>query len=266
MSGPLLRVNLRGSRTIWIIMTFVFCWYFSVMVAMYDPEGAQALVDMLKLLPEALVNAIAFDLSGTTIISFLAGSMYGALMFLFPLVISITVNHGLIATHVDRGSMAFLLATPISRARFARTQAVFSILSITLFFTVVTGFGIASIQASWPGELELGKFVLLNLYALTMYWAIGGIGFVASAIASEVRHSLSLGVGIPIAFLMLQMVGNASDKYGWIGKLSLYELFDPFAVVAGSTEVYLRMAILVGIAAALYAAGLIYFGRRDLHV
>ncbi len=86
------------------------------------------------------------------------------------------VNHRLLATHIDKGSMAYLLSTPNSRKTVAVTQAVYSLASIALFFTLVTGMGIGVSQAMFPGELEIGTFVILNLYVIVNYFAIGGIG------------------------------------------------------------------------------------------
>lgn len=266
MSWSLFKTNIRNNRVIWIIMTAVFCMYLGIIPSMYDPEGAQALQDMLKMMPEGLVNALGFSELGATLLEFVTNYLYGFLVFLVPMVISIAVNHSLIASHVDKGSMAYLLSTPNSRLKIARTQALFSLTAITAFFFVITTFGVLITQSIFPGELDVGKFVAVNLYALIMYFAIGGLGFFASCIASENKHSLGIGIGLPLAFLVLQMLGGVGERFSWVGNLSLYALFDPNKLIEGSSFAYMGMALLALIALVLYVGGILIFNKRDLHV
>lgn len=266
MSWALFKANIKTNRTIWIIMTCVFCFYFAIMVSMFDPEGAEALDEMMKMMPEGMLQALGWGDMGSTLISFLNNSMYGFLVFLFPMVISIVVNHRLIASHVDKGSMAYLLSTPNSRNKIALTQAIYSMASITLFFVVTGIFGILISQAIFPGELAIGYFILVNIYTLIMYYAIGSIGFFASCLANEGKLSLGLGLGIPIGFFILQMLGNVGDKFSWIGNLSMYALFNPNKLVEGEIFAYAGMGIFALIAIGLYAGGITIFNMKDLHV
>ncbi len=266
MSWALFKANIKASRTIWIIMTIIFFFYFSIMVSMYDPAGLEAWDEMLAMMPEGFLKAVGWDMIGSSLLAVLGTSMYGFLIYLFPLVISIVVNHRLMAVHIDKGSMAFLLATPNSRIKTAATQAAFSLASITIFFILVSILGTLIAEAMFPGELEVGKFILLNFYALLLYYAIGGIGFFASCIASESKHSLGLGIGLPAAFIVLQMLGNTGEKVSWIGNLSLFNLFSPEKLVEGSSFIWFGMIAFVVVAAVLYSAGIAIFNKRDLHV
>jgi len=247
-------------------MTCIFCFYFAIMVSMYDPNGAEAMEEMMKMMPEGMLKALGWADMGSTLVTFLNTSMYGFLMLLFPMVISIVVNHRLIASHVDKGSMAYLLSTPNSRKKIALTQATFSMASITVFFTVTATFGIFIAQSMFPGELEIGKFIMVNIYGLLMYFAIGSIGFFASCIANESKHSLALGLGLPAGFMVLQMLGSVGESVSWIGNLSLYALFDPNRLVEGDGFAYLGMALFLLIAAGLYLGGITIFNKKDLQV
>jgi len=266
MSWVLFKANIRENRTIWIIMTLVFCFYVTIMVSMFDPAGSEKFLEMLELLPEALLNAFGMAQIGSTLLSFIAGSLYGGVVFMFPLVVSIVINHRLIASYVHKGSMAYLLATPNTRTKIATTQALFSLASITGLFVVATTLGIIVSEAMFPGLLEIGKFIALNIYAIITYYAIGSIGFFASCIFDESKYSLGLGIGIPVGFLVLQMIGSAGDKFNWLSNLSLYSLFAPFRLFEGDSFAYIGMAILALLAAALYIGGIAVFSKKDLHV
>lgn len=264
MSWTLFKANIKASRTIWIIMTCIFCFYLAIIISMFDPEGADALNEMLKTFPEALIKALGFEDMGTNLLTFITSYIYGFLILLIPMVVSVVINHKIIGSHIDKGSMAYLLATPNSRIKIATTQAVFSLASITLLFTITTTFSILVAESMFPDQLEIGKFILVNIYALLMYYAIGGIGFLASCISSESKTSLGLGVGIPVAFLVLQLLGNAGDKFSWIGNLSLYALFDPNKLISGDSFAYIGMVSFAIIAAILYGCAIAIFNRRDL--
>ncbi|MFA5522925.1 MAG: ABC transporter permease subunit, partial [Tissierellales bacterium] len=264
MSWTLFKVNIKASRTIWITMTCVFCFYLTVIISMFDPEGADRLNEMLKTFPESMINAFGFGDMGTNLLTFITSYIYGFLVLFIPMVVSIVINHKIIGSHIDKGSMAYLLATPNSRIKIAITQAVFSLASITLLFTIATTFSILVAEKLFPGQLEIGKFIFINIYALLMYYTIGGIGFLASCVSNESKTSLGLGIGIPVAFLVFQMLGNAGDKFSWIGNLSLYALFDPDKLISGESFAYFGMVSFALIAILLYGSGIAIFNKRDL--
>lgn len=65
---------------------------------------------------------------------------------LLPLIFIIIVANSLVASEVDRGSMAYTLSTPTTRKTVILTKAVFLISSLIIMFTIVTGAGILSAQ------------------------------------------------------------------------------------------------------------------------
>lgn len=266
MSWSLFKVNIKTNKFIWMVLTCVFCFYFASIILMFDPEKTEALNEVLDMFPEGMIKALGFDEFGTTLLAFISSYMYGFLIFLFPMVLSIVINHRIIASHVDRGSMAYLLSTPNSRVRIALTQAISGLASITFFFIITTSFAIVVSEVMFPGLLEMSKFIMLNIYALLMYYSIGGIGFFASCIANESKLSLSIGVGIPVAFLVFQILGNIGEKFSWIKNLSLYTLFDPNKLIEGSNFPYIGMLAFAIIAATLYTGGILIFNKRDLPI
>lgn len=266
MSWTLFKVNIKTNKFVWTVLTCVFCFYFITVIAMFDPEEVDTLNEMLNMFPEGMIKAFGFDEFGTTLLTFIISYMYGFLILLFPMVLSIIINHRMIATHVDKGSMAYLLSTPNSRFKIALTQAIFGLTSITLFFIVTTFFAIVVSQAMFPGVLEVGKFIMVNIYALLMYYSIGGIGFFASCISNENKLSLSIGVGLPVTFLVFQMLGNIDENLSCIKNFSLYTLFDPNKLIEGSNFAYIGMLIFAFIAITFYIAGISIFNKRDLPI
>ena len=264
MSPALLKYDIRSNRLLWLVILAIFAMYLVIIIGMFDPNEASAINDMLALLPESLLKLMGFTIAGTTLLTFISGFIYGFLVFLFPMVYSIVLNNRLVAAHVDRGSMAYLLSTPNSLGRLAVTQAVFSLGSIAALLAGVTIMGIAVSLVMFPGALDVGKFLLLNGYLILMYWVIGGIGFLAGCAFNETRYSLAFGAGIPLMFLVMKMLGNTGEKVAWAGKFSIFSLFDPNKLFAGDIFVAYACVALVLLTAVLYGSAVLLFKKRDL--
>lgn len=265
MSWALFKANIRVNRFLWLLIVAVYSFYSVVLLSMFNPDSADELKDMLHMLPSGLMNAMGMNF-GSTLLTFLSGTLYSILLYLFPMILSIVVNHRLIAVHVDKGSMAYLLSTSNSRIRIAVTQAVFSLTSVTAIFSWITVLTLITSSVMFPGLMDTKQFILLNLYALLMYYTINGICFLASCLANEARYSLGLGAGLPITFVLLQMLGDSGERLEWLGNFSLFALFDPERLFAGDSFAYIGMAVFAGLAAVLYTVGILWFNKKDLPI
>ncbi|WP_150271825.1 hypothetical protein [Paenibacillus tepidiphilus] len=162
--------------------------------------------------------------------------------------------------------MAYLLSTSNSRIRIAVTQAVFSLTSVTAIFCWITALTLITSSFMFPGLMDTKQFILLNIYALLMYYTINGICFLASCLANESRYSLGLGAGLPIMFVLLQMLGASGEGLEWLGYFSLFALFNPERLFAGDSFAYLGMAVFAGLATVLYTVGILWVNKKDLPI
>jgi ABC-2 type transport system permease protein len=72
-----------------------------------------------------------------------------------------------------------------------------------------------------------------------------------------------IGAGLPVAFLLLQMISDVGDTTDFLKYFSLYTLFDPAKITSG--EGYLvSFIVLAAIAVVMYTASIISFKKRDL--
>lgn len=263
MSFTLFKADVKANRFIWLLITIVYSLYAIIIVSMFDPENVDAMAEIMAIIPQELLNAGGFTF-GTTLLTHISGFLYSMLLYLFPLIITVIVNHRLIASHVDKGSMTYLLSTSVSRSKIIITQAIFSIISITLVFVTITVAQILTSVLLFPGELDIGKFILLNIYATLLYFAISGICFFASSLFNESRFSLGFGAGVPIAFVVLEMLGSIGENTDWLSNLSIFALFDPDPLFAGDVFAYIGMTVLGIIAVLFYTASIVLFKKRDL--
>jgi ABC-2 type transport system permease protein len=263
ISIPLLKATIKQNYIVLLIIVTVLMFYMPTIITMYDPETQDSLNEMLKMLPKEMISAMGFTEVGSDLLSFIASYFYGFLILLLPMIYTIIVANRSIASHVDKGSMAYLLATPNTRTKIARTQALYLIVSITILIGFVTLVGISMCQIMFPDELDVQGFVLLNFGALLLYYALTGIGFFASCFFNDTKNSLAIGAGLPVAFLLFQMISNIGETAEFLKYFSLYTLFDPAKITSG--EGYgISFIALAAIAVVMYTAGLLAFRKRDL--
>lgn len=262
-SKPLFKATLKQNYIVFIIILAVLMLYLPIIIQMFDPSTQDTLDEMLKVLPQGLVSAMGFSDAGTTLLGFVASYFYGFLIFLLPMIYVIIVANRSISSHVDKGSMAYLLSTPNTRGKIARTQAGFLLISITLLIGIITIVGIIVSEMLFPNELDIKGFLLLNLNTLLLYFTLTGIGFFASCLFDDTKNSLALGAGLPVAFLVVQMLSNTGESVEFLKYFSLFTLLDTDKIIRGEGYI-INFIILILLAILLYASGLIVFKKRDL--
>lgn len=265
-SPTLFNKNLKSNYKLILIFMGVLAMYFSIIAHMYDPDDLDIInqLSSLKLSPE-LLEAFGFTLADTTLTGFISSYFYGLLMLAFPMICYIILCNSLVAKLVDRGSMSNLLSTPTSRMKISMTQCIFALLSITAIITFVTVWGIILCEIKFEGMLDIGAFIKLNLGALLVHFAISGICFFSSCFFNESKSSLMIGAGVPIAFLLFQMLSNANEDIPALKYLTLFSLFKPADIIHGEA-VLPQMISLALCGAILYAAGIMVFNKKDLPI
>ncbi len=264
MNIALLKNTAKSNWLILVIFLAIMFMYLSIIISMFDPESLEGLTAFMETLPRELIAIMGMDVIPTTLTAFLAGYFYSFLAIMFPMIYCIIIANRLIARHVDRGSMAYLLATPNSRFKIVTTQALYLLLSLCLLFGFLTLGGIMISEIMFPGHLDIGVFVFLNFLTLLTFFALGGISFFFSCLFHETKHSLALGAGVPVAFFVIDMLANVDEQYSWVGNFSLLTLLNPAEIVAGHPSPAMIIGIMAVIAFITNAAGIFVFTRKDL--
>lgn len=130
----------KSNFKLWIIITVVLCIFNAVIIAVFDPKTINSLSDLVKDTP--LSNMI----QDTTFLGMMSQVFYTIHAIILPLVFIIIVANNLVVSQVDRGSMAYLLSTPIKRRTVVGTQAIYFTISLFAMILILTITGIFSIQ------------------------------------------------------------------------------------------------------------------------
>jgi len=266
MNKTLFKSNIKSNWGVFAFIVGMLMIYVSTSISMFDPESADAMDAMFAMLPEGMIKAFGFISLGTDLTTYLAGYLYGFILIVFPIIYTIIVANNLVARHVDRGSMAYLLATPNTRVRVGTTQAVYLVGSIAALMIIVTSALVGMSEAMFAGHLEIGKFLVLNLVTLLVLITVAGISFLASCIFSDAKLSLAFGAGIPIAFVMFKMVADLSEKVEFFKYFSLYTLLDTDKILNDSSYVLTISLILVVASVVLYSLGVSIFNKKSLAI
>lgn len=263
MSITLLKTTAKKNWVLLLIFFAVLTMYTTIMISMYNPEDMEAMLAMMKLLPEDMMKAMGFSNVITDLTGYLASWLYGMLMFGFPMVYCIILGNKLVAKTVDNGSMAYLLSTPVSRVRIIVTQGVYALLSVFILFAALFGVGVIASGAMFPGALDLEGYIRLNLTTMLINMVVMMITFFFSCLFNDTKYSLGFGAGIPIMFFLMNMLGGASKEAEILKKLSIYGMHDPVQIAGGGSALGLNLLFVV-IIIVIFTASVLFFKKKRL--
>jgi ABC-2 type transport system permease protein len=150
-SKTIFKQTLKSNYKLWTIFTAIMAVMSALVIAVYDPKMIQSMMDMVKDMP-GMADMMGDQMDGmTSLLGMLGESFYGMQGVILALIFVIMTANTLVASQVDRGSMAYLLSTPIKRTKVVRTQALYLISSVLAMFLVVTIVGLGTVQIAHNG-------------------------------------------------------------------------------------------------------------------
>ncbi len=259
----LLKTTLKKNWVLFTIFIGVLSMYLGIMISMFNPNDMNAIMDMIKLFPEDLMKAMGFSSAVTDVTGYLASWLYGLLMLAFPMVYCIILGNKLVAKKVDNGSFAYLLSTPNSRVKIIITQGAYALLSVAALFAAIFGVGVVFCEMMLPGHLDIGAFLVLNVTTMLVNMAVMMISFFFSCLFNSTKMSLSFGAGIPIAFMLMNMLGGVSEKTLFLKDISIYGLYDPLELIKGTSVLGVNL-IYISLIVVLFVGAVFIFRRKRL--
>lgn len=264
MLGTLYKKDWKTHYKLLVIILLVMAMYFTVILGMYDPADGSVLAQLVAMkLPQEVLAAFGFANADNSLVGFLSSYLYGFLLLVLPLVLIVILANKLVAALVDRGSMAAILSSAVTRRQVALTQAAFLISQVLILASFATGLGLALSALRFPGLMDVPAFLRLNLGLLAIHLCLSGLSFFFSCLFSEARLSQAMGAGLPVLFLVVQMLINYDSGLGALKYFTLFSLFTPENLIGASPN-YLPLAALAGLALLLYSAGILVFDQKDL--
>lgn len=265
INWTLYKRSIQGSWKMLLIFAAVITMYFTVIVSMFDPALGSALNEFAKAMPE-LMAIVGMNPASAELVSFMEAYLYGFIMLVFPMLFCILSANKLIARHVDSGSMTYLLSAPAKRETVAFTQMKVMVTGLFALVLYATMLGIVNCEISFPGELDIGKFILLNIGVLCLQLFIGGICFLCSCIFNDSKYAVGVGAGIPALGFIVQMMANAGKDLENAKYATFFTLFNSDGIIAGEPGAIWGMVVLFAGAVALFGTAIVVFSKKDLHI
>lgn len=254
-------------------MRWTVLWYaiglavYGLFISLYFPavrDNAGTIEEFLQSFPEALIEA--FGISDMSSFSGFLGAEF--LNLIWPLIVSIFVimaGAAVVAQEIERGTAEYWLSVPESRASLLSSKLV-SLLAAVIALVLVTmiviqvGALLVDEQVSMRGLWAMG--VVLLAYGV----AVGGYAALFSSFASERGKPAGMAAGLTLAFYMLWVLSQLSERWDWLRYLSIFTAYQPQeALATGSIPVVgVLILLLIGLASA--AGAIAVFQRRDVIV
>lgn len=263
ISLPLFKRNMISTVKLGIIFLAILTMYTTMIIYMFDPEMAEMLMQYQDMMP-GVMAAVGMSGSTGTLIAFINTYLYGFIMLIIPMIFEIILINKFVMKYVDNGSMACLLATPNTRRRIIITQLVSIILSVAFLIGLITLIGFCSSAAMFPGDLDISKYLQLNLSIFLLHLVISGIEFFAACLFNESKGYFALGAGLPVLFYLIQMIANMGEKLENLKYFTIFTIFPGDKIVEGASGVISSNIVLVGLGILLYTAGVMIFTKKDL--
>jgi len=257
-SKTIFKQTLKANFKLWLIFTIIMSVFSGVLIAVFDPKTLSSMSDMVKDTP------LASMLGSTTFLGMLSQTFYSMQGVILPLIFVIMTANSLIASQVDRGSMAYLLSTPIKRSTVVRTQAIYLVTSLVVMFTILSIVGVVSVQAFQSDiDFNISDLIMLNVGLFLLMFATSSISFLFSCIFNLSKNSLAFGAGIPLAFFLFELMGKVDSSLEGFKYISLNTLFDTDAII-NNGDYWIQFTLLGVIGIVLYAIGIRVFKEKDL--
>jgi ABC-2 type transport system permease protein len=228
MNKALLKFNVFSNYRLFGIVGFVLLGLVVLVMGVFDPEAFVQLNSAQSSLP---INPLG-DTSSLN--ALLANQYFGLFVILLSMIYVIFASYGLIGAKVERGDLAYLLSSPISRGSIVGSGIFYLVSSLVFLFLLIAGVGVGTAEFFQPGVLDVDVFLYLTLGCFLLIFAYGGISFLAGCLFNSSGRVMAIGGGLPVMFFSLSMVSNISEDLSFFRYFTINSLFDSGAVLEGS--------------------------------
>lgn len=145
LSRPIFWQAVRSNYALWVACTAVLTVMVTLIAAFHDPSALSSFMELVEDTRLAEEAGEQLDKMGT-LLGILAQTVFGFSGIMIAMVYVVVAANGLVASEVDRGSMAYTLSTPVKRTTVVFTKALYLVISIVLMFVIIGGAGAVTVQ------------------------------------------------------------------------------------------------------------------------
>ncbi len=227
-----------------------------------DSDELNAIFDSL---PDGLLTAFGITGSLSDINDYMAMNFYNSLYLYILMAYTILTAVQLMSKYVDRGSMAYLVSTAVSRSRMCFTQFAIlftGLLAITVA-AIVAGLISAAIFAG-DSPFDVGVFLQMNAIVFLIFLVVSSYSFLISSALNDEKQAMGLGFGITVVFYAIDLASKLTAHLDWLSYFTLFSLYQPQEIAQGDYPFVPASLFLIGVSIVMVALSVMLFRRRDL--
>jgi len=240
-----------------------FNWVFVNLLTRWEHRYNLRLIRRLPRIFKAMVGEDIFQMITPTALN--AVAYIHPITLVVLLAYAVVLPSGVIVGQIDRGTIDFVLATPLTRRKMMATTIASSLLGgavLVVSCLVGTWLGIRYTQLDEPPDFHAIAICAVNLYVL--YAVVLGYSLFFSAVSSLRSWAVGWAIGVSLAGYLVHFF---SEYWEWMQKIAFLgplDYFHPVKIAASGQWPVRDMIVLAVAAAVLMLASTLAFCRRNI--
>jgi len=267
MTRRLLRRGLVGTLLLLAgVMVFQFINPF-IAESLGGPEGLESLVNQLPPAMQQLAQMSPDFLAMTGLAGYLSRGYDHPVYFILSISAMVGFAGRAIAGEIDSGTLALVLARPISRLKIYVSRLI-------ALVVLSVGFGIAGPVATWlglqvaqpVGEVEIDQLAAMAALGMLFVWSIGALALMVSAASSSMGRVVGWATGYLVIAYFVDVFAELWSILEPLRPLSLFDYFDTSTTMVDGRVPTESVVVLGGVGLVAVVVGWLVFRQRDLLV
>lgn len=170
-----------------------------------------------------------------------------------------------LAREIEKGTIFLLLARPFPRYHLVLAKGAGLVVGlVVLLGASLAGTALGVAISDFDQPVRLSRFLLISFNAFLLFLAIGGYGFLFSALSRDGARAIVLATGLTVVSFFVDFVAELWEPLEFLGPLSVFHYYSPISVVQQGAVPWNHVLALLGVAAVGYTAAIAVFQRRDI--
>jgi len=238
-----------------------------IYVAIFPSMQAQTqqLIQILQSMPKAILSAFgSANITNFTLENLLVSKYFSLVWPLLAAILGISMAGNDVAYEVEKGTIEFLLAQPISRTKIYFARFLAEIFALAIFSALSTISVIPMAIAFHINYVAINYFKLF-LMAILFAWTIYALSLFFSCLFSNKGRVYGVMGTIIIAMYVASLVATLKDSLDKLKYLSFFYYFTSNILVDGKFN-WLAIILFSIIIIIFLVLGLVVFQKRDIAV
>ncbi len=196
-SRPIFWQSIKGNYVLWVICTVVLTAMLALPAAFHDPSATASFMEAIKDTPMAEAAGDQLDVF-SSLLGIMSQTVYGFSGLMVAMVFVVVTANSLVASEVDRGSMAYTLSTPTKRSKVVFTKAVFLIVAVVIMYAIAGTAGLLTVQfkhhAVWGKEYAADVTAAAKVLQLDEATVAGDLSLIVQSTDASIAGARARGV------------------------------------------------------------------------